>query len=75
MTTINASSPAASRCAATIAEAGQCQLNGPHPGKPHAVRFPASVLCWNHLETHRWPDNALPQWIVRLPWAAESAAA
>jgi hypothetical protein len=77
MTTISVSSQIALRCPASHAEVGQCQLNGPHPGKPHAVRTQIGVVCWNQLETYGWPSHEVPQWVVRLPWAppADSSAA
>jgi hypothetical protein len=56
------------RCTATTVDAGQCELIGPHDGKPHAVGTPQAVLCWDRIQVERWSMYELPQWIRRLPW-------
>jgi hypothetical protein len=63
------------RCLETRLEIGQCQLTYPHQDKPHAAASAAGVALWNHLEVHRWPSYELPNWVRRLPWAADCGPA
>lgn len=59
------------RCGEVHADAGQCQLVTPHADKPHAAVLPDGIVCWNHLELHRWSLYSVPKWILRFPWAQE----